>query len=377
MLESSLTKECVSIRIDKDAFLICVLKQHSDSFPFPAEGDLSMPIPVSSLIKEEYTDIHVFGREGKIAWVRPGSGGVIRIGPVATDIPEIDKLFKSDENTDIAFDFPIAGTGKPIRARVAARSSHSDRELFIRLLPTMIPDIGMTGGFLVVRKFPEPEEGLYLVSGATGSGKSTFLAGILQCYLDTSPVHVVTIEDPVEYVLYPNIGNVSQRECPSNMFHESVRLSLREDPDVILIGEIRDPETADAALTAAETGHMVFATVHAPDATGAIGRIMSLLGSGEYNALRLSQRYKCGCHLEVDREGTRKCTVMWASQAIRTSIRERLFHQLDANSQMGDQKPEVWTNAIDGMKRKSGNDFPGIPAEMRKAGVVRESTLRV
>lgn len=336
-----------------------------------------MPIPVSSLIKEEYTDIHIFGREEKIAWVRPGSGGVLRIGPVSTDIPEIDNLIKSNEDADVAFNFPLADTGRPIRARVAARSSHSNRELFIRLLPTMIPDIGMTGGFLVVRKLPEPEEGLYLVSGATGSGKSTFLAGILQCYLDTSPVHVVTIEDPVEYLLYPNIGDVSQRECPSNRFHEYVRLSLREDPDVLLIGEIRDPETADAALTAAETGHMVFATVHAPDATGAIGRIMALLGSEDYNALRLSQRYKCGCHLEVDRDGSRKCTVLWSSQAIRTSIRERLFHQLDANSQMGDQKPEVWTNTVDGMKKKPESDFPGLPAGMRKAEVVRKPTSRI
>jgi len=131
--------------------------------------------------------------------------------------------------------------------------------------------------------------GLVLVTGATGSGKSSTLAAMIDYINATSPCHILTIEDPVEFVHPLKKARVTQREVgrDTSSFAESLRSALRQDPDVILVGEMRDPETIDIALKAAETGHMVFSTVHTTDAIKTIGRLVSVFPPNEQKMVRL------------------------------------------------------------------------------------------
>lgn len=296
-----------------------------------------MSQPLSNLVREEFTDIHL---QRNIAWVRTANGLMEYVGKVDVDIPEIVKGNDSLEETEITTTLISSATGDKLRSRTAFRKSVSGPEVFMRLLPMFPPGIERTHADIITGCMRFPENGLYLVAGATGSGKSTFLASLLQHYINTCQIHVVTVEDPVEYILFNGKGNVSQHEIHSSQFHAGVKRSLREDPDIILIGEIRDPETAEAAVTASETGHAVFATVHAPGHAGAIDRMLSLLGNTDYGALRLSQVYANSTYITND-SGFRSCDSIWTSTAIRTIIRERRTHQFDANLTKNNARPEL------------------------------------
>jgi len=193
--------------------------------------------------------------------------------------------------------------------RLRLRFSRSCRkaQLFVRVLPGDVPSAEKIGSLDVIKKHvPDVlSPGLFLVSGATGSGKSTFLASYLQHLLDSYPIHVVTVEDPVEYVLKNGKGHVSQREIPDDVrtYDEAVRDSLREDPDVILVGEIRDAQTASAALTAAETGHLVLGTVHASSPAGVVERVNGLLRGIPDAKIRLAATLTGVVHLMLKNDG--------------------------------------------------------------------------
>jgi len=162
------------------------------------------------------------------------------------------------------------------------------------------------------------------------------LASVLQKYLDTEPIHMSTAEDPVEYRLFDGVGEVSQREIPDDTpdFATAVKNVLREDPDIIFIGEMRDPETAKTALTAAETGHLVFATVHASGIGGIIDRLYGMLDGVPDAALRMSEAFLGGVYLLLQRDGTkaiRRTFFLWTDEAgeVRKRIREKRVHEMD------------------------------------------------
>ena len=222
------------------------------------------------------------------------------------------------------------------RLRISVRSGFGGNvvQVFFRTLPKDIPPVASRlADILAPASSPAP--GIMLVSGLTGSGKSTLLASMVQGYLESGGAHIVTIEDPIEYLFKgTSFGYASQRDVGRDVpsFAEGVKRTLREDPDVIMVGEIRDSETAIAALTAAETGHMVLATVHAPGCFGAIDRYLALLGSDEYQAMRLSHAYLGGVHIETSAGGDgrvlREYEAFFNNDASRTHIRERKTHQL-------------------------------------------------
>lgn len=139
-----------------------------------------------------------------------------------------------------------------------------------------------------LRDLARLHSGLVLVTGITGSGKSTTLATLINEINSSSPMHILTIEDPVEFVHRPKLAIISHRELHTDVpdFASAVKASLREDPDVILVGELRDTETMRAALTAAETGHLVFSTLHTADATGAVERFVGAFPGGEQSVVR-------------------------------------------------------------------------------------------
>jgi twitching motility protein PilT len=189
----------------------------------------------------------------------------------------LDRL-KAQKNVDLAFDLVLNGQSNRFRANLF----HTGRQLggCLRVVPTTIPDFEWAGFPLpLAQRIAFLRDGLVIVTGATGSGKTTTLAMIVNLLNQTGGYRIITVEEPVEY-LYPRAANsvVTQREVGSDVltFADGLKYGLRQDPDVILVGEIRDRDTAQMALSAAETGHLVLSTLHTRDAKGAITRFADL-----------------------------------------------------------------------------------------------------
>jgi twitching motility protein PilT len=160
--------------------------------------------------------------------------------------------------------------------------------LILRLINAEIPTTEALGIPPIVNKIASTHNGLVLVTGATGSGKSSTLAAMINHVNKTKPVHILTLEDPVEYIHQPIKARITQREIGEDTddFGAALRSALRQDPDIILIGEMRDAETISIAIKAAETGHLVFGTVHTTDALNTIGRLISMFPPEEQDAVR-------------------------------------------------------------------------------------------
>ncbi len=189
----------------------------------------------------------------------------------------------------------------------------------------------------VAQDIANKSSGLVLVTGPTGSGKSTSLAAMIGNINHTQNGHIITIEDPIEYVHHADKCIVSQREVgrDAKSFASALRAALREDPDVILVGELRDKETIQLALTAAETGHLVFATLHTSGAPNTINRIIDVFPAGQQNQIRaqLSQSLQMvitqRLFKRTDKDGRIAAfEVMACNVAVRNLIREGKIHQI-------------------------------------------------
>ncbi len=179
------------------------------------------------------------------------------------------------EYGDLDFSYGIPGVS---RFRVNAFRQKAHVSLTIRLIPTQIPAIEQLGLPAMAHEFARKPQGLLLVTGPTGSGKSTTLAAILDYINRTRNEHIITLEDPIEFVHEHKKCIVNQREVgiDTQNFTTGLRAALRQDPDVILVGEMRDLETISIAITAAETGHLVFGTLHTADAPQTIDRVIDV-----------------------------------------------------------------------------------------------------
>ena len=160
--------------------------------------------------------------------------------------------------------------------------------IILRIIEADIPSSEKLGLPPVVNKIASAHNGLVLVTGATGSGKSSTLAAMINYVNKNKPVHILTLEDPVEFIHQPIKARITQREIGEDTsdFASALRPALRQDPDIILIGEMRDAETVGIALKAAETGHLVFGTVHTTDALNTVGRLISMFPPEEQDAVR-------------------------------------------------------------------------------------------
>jgi twitching motility protein PilT len=174
------------------------------------------------------------------------------------------------------------------RVRYNLMRYQSKMGLILRLINDKIPTTEELKLPAVLDKIASANAGLVLVTGATGSGKSSTLAAMINFINRTSAVHILTLEDPVEYVHSPIKARITQREIGTDTsdFNSALRSALRQDPDIILIGEMRDAETISIALKAAETGHLVFGTVHTTDALSTIGRLISMFPPEEQGVVR-------------------------------------------------------------------------------------------
>lgn len=226
------------------------------------------------------------------------------------------------------------------RCRINIFHQMNGISIAIRLLHGVIPKLDELGLPPAVSELPRLKSGIVLVTGVTGSGKSTTLAAILDTINHTRNAHVLTLEDPVEYVYTPDRCIFNQREVgrDTESYASGLHTALREDPDVILIGEMRDLDTIRIALTAAETGHLVFATLHSGSAADAVDRIVDVFPEGEKKQVRIqlaaSLRAVVSQKLLPKLSGGGRvaaCEIMMVTPAIRNLIREGKSAQI-ANS---------------------------------------------
>jgi len=206
-----------------------------------------------------------------------------------------------------------------------------------RLIPNEIKSIEELNLPLILNEFVERRQGFILITGPAGMGKSTTLASMIDTINHQRAAHIITIEEPIEYLFVSDKAVISQREIPTHSpdWHRALKATLREDPDVIMIGELRDPESISIALTAAETGHLVLGTLHTNSASQTIDRIVDVLSENQKNQARLqlastligiiSQR------LVPRLKGGRvpACEVLIANNAVKNLIRENKIYQID------------------------------------------------
>ena len=203
-----------------------------------------------------------------------------------------DVLFSSDQRekfrraqeVDLAYSVPGLG-----RFRCNVFQQRGTIGLVLRVIPTRIKTIDELGLPPVLKRIAQEERGLVLVTGTTGSGKSTTLAAMIDHINSTRASHIMTVEDPIEYLHRDHHSIVNQREVAvdTSSFSHALRSALRQDPDVILVGEMRDHETVETALLAAETGHLVFSTLHTLDATETINRIIAVFPPHQQRQVRI------------------------------------------------------------------------------------------
>jgi twitching motility protein PilT len=185
--------------------------------------------------------------------------------------PEQRAYFEKNHEVDMGYG--VAGLG---RFRVNVFQQRGTLRMVVRSIPMEVPSLNQLGLPKIMESIANFERGLLLVTGVTGSGKSTTMASLIDYINQTKRKHIITIEDPIEYIISDRKSIISQRELGSDTltFSSAIRSAMRQDPDVILLGEIRDRETMDIALLAAETGHLVISTLHTADARETLNRIL-------------------------------------------------------------------------------------------------------
>jgi twitching motility protein PilT len=198
--------------------------------------------------------------------------------------PEQYERFQQLNELDIAYSVPGLG-----RFRCNVYRQRGTTGLVFRVIPTLVPSIDDLELPQVLKHIADEERGLVLVTGTTGSGKSTTLASMINHINHTRASHIMTVEDPIEYLHRDHMSIVNQREVnvDTSSFAHALRSALRQDPDVILVGEMRDLETVETALLAAETGHLVFSTLHTLDAPESINRIIAVFPPHQQRQVRI------------------------------------------------------------------------------------------
>jgi twitching motility protein PilT len=319
----------------------------------------SKPIDIKKLLKSvlhfDSSDLHLV----------PGAEPQIRMDKKlkALNLPKLDakqveemaysliedkqkKVF--EEHNELDFSFELDGIG---RFRVNYYRTIEGIACAFRMIPIEIPTLEKFNNNPIFKELVKKEKGLILVTGPTGSGKSTTLASMLNEINLTEHKHIITIEDPVEFVHQNNKSLFSQREVGENTkdFASALKYALRQDPDVILVGEMRDKETISAALTAAETGHIVFGTLHTNSAPATVNRIIDVFDAGEQAQIRaqlsssliavISQSLmpRIGGGVIATQE------VLITNPAIQNLIREDKVHQIYSQMQLNQNETHMVT----------------------------------
>ena len=298
-------------------------------------------------IEQNASDLHLSSGDSPMLRV---SGDLVRIDVPPLSPDEAHQLifqvmndlqrrtFQEHQEVDFAY-----ALDENVRFRVNAFVQNRGEGAVFRLIPNKIPRLEDLGLPPVLKKLADAEKGLVLVTGPTGSGKSTTLAAMINYINGRLAGHILTLEDPIEFVHPPRRCLISQREVGSQTksFNAALRSALREDPDVILVGELRDLETTQLALTAAETGHLVFATLHTASAPKTIDRIIDIFPTEQQSQVRVmlseSLLGVVAQMLLKKRGGGRigAVEVLIGTAAVKNLIREGKTHQVLSTMQVG------------------------------------------
>lgn len=298
---------------------------------------------IAYIIKEQASDLHLIAgcvptmRVHGLLYPIPGAGVL-----TSEDIQEsLKKIMRPEQyeslsvNKELDFSFVYSDQA---RFRANCYTQKGSTAAAFRLIPLELPDLYNLKLPPIVNSFTNLRQGLVLVTGPTGHGKSTTLAAILNEINKNKACHIVTIEDPIEFIFKPIKSIISQREMKSDTHSWNIALKsvLREDPDIVLIGEMRDYETIASALTIAETGHLVFATLHTNSAAQTVDRIVDVFPQDQQSQVRLqlsmvleaifSQRLVNS----TNNQRVVAYEVALATTAIKTTIREAKTHQIDS-----------------------------------------------
>ncbi len=258
-----------------------------ESSPYASEEYLHQLL--SKAVAANASDVHLKVGQPPGARVR-GAMVYFRVDPIRPPDTEAAArlILKQDEVasvTEVDTSYSLPGFG---RFRVNVYRQRGTLAIVMRAIPLKIPTFEELGTPPAVELLAEKDRGLVLVVGAAGNGKSSTLAAMIGHMNRTRPIHIITIEDPIEFLHQDEKASISQREVGIDTpgFGVALRAALRQDPDVIQVGEIRDEETMDIALKAAETGHLVLATLHTPDVGRTINRMLALFDRADPSELR-------------------------------------------------------------------------------------------
>lgn len=249
------------------------------------------------------------------------------------------KIYQQNLEVDFSFELPNVA-----RFRVNAFNIGRGPAAVFRTIPSTVLSLEELKAPSIFQKIAESPRGMVLVTGPTGSGKSTTLAAMINYINETQSAHILTIEDPIEFVHQSKKSLINQRELHQHTlsFANALRSALREDPDVILVGEMRDPETIGLALTAAETGHLVFGTLHTTGAAKTVDRIVDVFPAGEKEMVRsmLSESLTAviSQNLLKTHDGNGRVAsheILIANPAVRNLIRENKITQINSVLQTG------------------------------------------
>lgn len=248
------------------------------------------------------------------------------------------RAFEVEHEADFSCEVPTLG-----RFRVNAFEQQRGAGAVLRTIASNVPSIESLGLGEVFKQLCDLPRGLVLVTGATGSGKTTTLAAMIDHLNSTRPLHILTLEDPIEFIHRPKCSLINQRQVhrDTHSVDAALRSALREDPDVIMLGEMRDLDTIRLALTAAETGHLVLATLHTPSAAKTIDRVVDVFAAEEKSMVRtmLSESLQAVvCQTLVKKKGGGRVAaheIMLGTPAIRNLIRENKVAQMASAIQTG------------------------------------------
>lgn len=251
----------------------------------------------------------------------------------------VQELLKKrpDLNIETVKEVDLTYTFNKRRFRVNIFRQMGYFSIVFRVIPDKILSLEELGLPMIIKEFSKFANGLVLMTGPTGSGKSTSIASLLNLINITQPKHIITLEDPIEYIFPQGVGLVDQREygIDFNSWPKALRSILRQDPDIVFIGEMRDLETVESALQIAETGHLVFATLHTNSSSTTIDRVIDIFPSTKQDQIKIqfasviraivSQRLV----KSLDNRRRVASEVMIANSAVRNAIRENKGYQID------------------------------------------------
>lgn len=311
-------------------------------------NEIRIEILLEEVVRRDASDLHiqvglppmlrVDGKLSAIQGIAPLDNATVEKLVFSVVDDEQKKIILKDKEFDFSFAFGNYG-----RFRVNAFHERGNLAAALRLIPSKIRTINELGMPPVVSTFADYPRGLVLVTGPTGSGKSTTLAALIDRINSEKAQHIITIEDPIEYTHTSKVSVIAQREVHYDTFSFSaaLRSALRQDPDVVLLGEMRDLETISSAITTAETGHLVFATLHTNSAAQSIDRMIDVFPPHQQPQIRAQLANIlmaiCSQRLVPAIGGGRVVAseIMVANSAVRNIIREGKSHQLDTVIQTG------------------------------------------